>query len=114
LLQETHKTQVSTSPGKLRLLETCQHEFREKLNIGHTCYIIIVELSYETQYKTWLRPPLREKVAVSAPIYYLLDLERSTRGPYRALSACWCFLLYVTIRVAMGSTVCRQSQSMRY
>jgi len=59
LLQETHKTQVSNSPGKLRLLETCQHEFREKLNIGHACYIIIAELSYETQYKTWLRLPLR-------------------------------------------------------
>jgi hypothetical protein len=40
-------------------LETCQHEFREKLNIRHACYIIIAELSYETQYKTWLRPPLK-------------------------------------------------------
>jgi len=56
---KTHKTRVSNSPGKLRLLETCQHEFREKLNIRHACYIIIAELSYETQYKTWLRPPLR-------------------------------------------------------
>jgi len=58
LLQETLKTQISNSPGKLRLLETCQHEFREKLNNGHACYIIIAELSYETQYKTWLRLPL--------------------------------------------------------
>jgi hypothetical protein len=57
---KTHKTRVSNSPGKLRLLETCQHEFREKLNIRHACYIIIAELSYETQYKTWLRPPLRD------------------------------------------------------
>ena len=56
---KTHKTRVSNSPGKLRLLETCQHEFREKLNISHACYIIFAELSYETQYKTWFRPRLR-------------------------------------------------------
>ena len=69
---KTHKTRVSNSPGKLRLLETCQHEFREKLNIRHACYIIIAELSYETQYKTWLRPPLRdsESSSLKTPLAY--------------------------------------------
>ena len=77
---KTHKTRVSNSPGKLRLLETCQHEFREKLNIRHACYIIIAELSYETQYKTWLRPPLRtfaaSKCSSKGCEQKLLALER--------------------------------------
>ena len=69
---KTHKTRVSNSPGKLRLLETCQHEFREKLNIRHACYIIIAELSYETQYKTWLRPPLRSMRKIESALYFSL------------------------------------------
>ncbi len=65
--QRNSKNSVSNSPEKLRLVETCQHEFHENLNTGHACNNIIMEhlqYSVENLVKT---APKRDCLPESGP-----------------------------------------------